>query len=141
MLLSSFRAGFFLLWFIDCIESFVLWGGVNISFHSFFFRSGSGESLGKCLLVFHNNYLWSLNGFWFWPLFIFSNFVQEFRMASSWEKNSQPSLPSSLCVVLATFQAWPGMMLLPEMRLCLQLGSSFAFWPADFQDLGEFMNM
>lgn len=36
-----------------------------------------------------------------------------------------------------TFQAWPGMMLLPKMRLCLQLGSSFAFWPADFQDLGR----
>lgn len=25
-----------------------------------FFSSGSGESLGKCLLVFHNNYLWAL---------------------------------------------------------------------------------
>ena len=36
-----------------------------------------------------------------------------------------------------TFQAWPGMMLLVEMRLCLHLGSSFAFWPADFQDLGR----
>nr|XP_020737181.1 cAMP-specific 3',5'-cyclic phosphodiesterase 4D-like [Odocoileus virginianus texanus] len=36
-----------------------------------------------------------------------------------------------------TLQAWPGMMLLAEMRLCLHLGSSFAFWPADFQDLGR----
>lgn len=57
-------------------------------------------------------------------------------MASSCKKNSQSNLPSSLSVwSWQTLQAWPGMRLLAEVRLCLSLGSHFAFLPEDFQDL------
>lgn len=87
----KFQKWIFLLWFTDCVESLCCgWCKFFLFIPSF--RNSSGESLGKCLLVFHNNYLW------FWPFFLFSSFKQEFRMVSSCKKNQKSNLPPSFCL-------------------------------------------
>lgn len=58
-IIIKFQNWTFLLWFIDCIESLCC-GWCKFFFFIPSFRSGSGESLGKCLLAFHNNYFWAL---------------------------------------------------------------------------------
>lgn len=79
----------------------------------------------------------------FGPSSLSPTFRQVFRMASSCRKNYNSNLPSSLSVwSWQTLSAWPGMILLAEMRLCLNLGYSFAISPEDFpRFMGESMNM
>lgn len=141
-IIIKFQNWIFLLWFIDCIESLCC-GWCKLFFFIPSSRSGSGESLGKWLLVFHNNYFWAFMVSGFGSLFTFSNFRQVFRMASSCRKNYNSSLPSSPSVwSWQTFLAWPGMILLAETRLCLNLVYSFAVSPEDFpRFIGESMNM
>lgn len=99
----TFQNWIFLLWFIDCIESlFCVW------YKLFYFipssRSDSGESLGKCLLVFHNNYLCALKISGFGP----SSLSPTLGRSSEWPSVAKRSInPTyhlvSFCVVLANF--------------------------------------
>lgn len=93
------RLDFFLSWFIDSTESLCCgW----CKFFSFIPSSTwvPGESLDKCFLVFHNNYLWALMFSGLGPS-SFSSSRKEFRMISSCKMKYKSNLPFILCVVLA----------------------------------------
>lgn len=95
----SFTDYIFLPWFIDSTESLCCgW----CTFFSFIPSSKwvPGESLDRCFLVFHNNYLWALMFSGLGPS-SFSSSRKEFRMISSCKMKYKSNLPFILCVVLA----------------------------------------
>lgn len=75
-------------------------------------RSGSGESLGKWLLLFHNNYLWALmvSGFGL------SSFSPTLGRSSECLPVAKRIINATYHVVSVwswqTFQAWPGLVVL-----------------------------
>lgn len=102
-------------------------------------RSGSGESLGRCLLVFHNSYRWTL---------IISDFGPSLLSPTSgWSSEWLPVVQRiinptynlvSVCVVLANiFPLAKHDAVGRNKAFCLNLSSSFAFPPNDFPRYGE----
>lgn len=123
-LLANFRIGFFFFGLLTELNCCVV-GGVNFSF--LFLGVALGNHwVNAC--QFSIIIISKLQWFQVWPLFPFSNLIRGSEWFPVVGRIISPTYHLVSVWSWQTFQAWPGMMLLAKMMLCLNLDSSFAFF-------------